>query len=101
MALSKSRDAREELTCRPTIMRDAEEPTRAPEPWALSNKLDDAVLGGYALGLLSCFAISHIEPLHATLLKRFPSTYPLLNVVLPFGRCVFALAIVERLVGPV
>lgn len=98
MALSKPRDAREEPTTRPTT-READ--TRAPEPWALSNKLDDAVLGGYALGLLSCFAISHIEPLHATLSKRFPSTYPLLNVVLPFGRCVFALAIVERLIGPV
>jgi len=58
----------------------------------------DAVLLLYAGGLAASFGISHISIINDTLTRLSPRIYPYFNVVLPFGRCVFLLAIIERLV---
>ena len=54
-------------------------------------------LYAYTLGLAASFGISHIAPVHAFFTRTSPRVYPLVNVCLPFGRCLFLLAIVERL----
>ena len=54
-------------------------------------------LYAYTLGLAASFGISHIAPVHAFFTRNSPRVYPLVNVCLPFGRCLFLLAIIERL----
>jgi len=56
----------------------------------------DPVVRGYAVGLAASFGISHVTPVHNFLTVRFPRTYPYLNVVLPCGRAIFLLLILER-----
>jgi hypothetical protein len=56
----------------------------------------DHTLTFYVVGLAASFGISHIDAIHTRLLRCFPRTYPSLNVVLPCGRAIFLLAILER-----
>ena len=53
-------------------------------------------MGWYALGLASSFGISHIDAIHLRLTRWAPVTYPYFNVVLPCGRALFLLAILQR-----
>ena len=69
----------------------------ASAPTAPTDLTADPYLAGYAFGLFWCFGISHITVINDTLTRRSPRVYPYFNVILPFGRCVFALAICERL----
>ena len=50
----------------------------------------------YSAGLAASFGISHIDAVHRTLSRLAPRAYPYLIVVLPVGRCVFGLLIVEE-----
>ena len=56
----------------------------------------DAVIAAYAFGLAASFGISHLDAIHYRLLRWMPSTYNSLNVVLPCGRALFLLAILQR-----
>ena len=56
----------------------------------------DRTLLGYTVGLAASFLISHVDFIHQNLLKHAPRTYPTLNVVLPCGRAIFLLLILER-----
>jgi len=57
----------------------------------------DTVLLAYVGGLAASFGISHISVINDTLTRVSPRIYPYFNVILPCGRCLFLLAIVERL----
>jgi hypothetical protein len=67
------------------------EPLRSPPP-------KDYELALYTAGLAASFGISHTSVINDNLTRLSPRVYPYFNVILPFGRCVFLLAIIEKLV---
>ena len=56
----------------------------------------DPTLLAYGGGLFASFAISHVDAIHLRLLRHFPHTYPMLNVVLPCGRALALLGMCVR-----
>lgn len=56
----------------------------------------DPLMAAYAFGVAASFGISHIDAIHLRLLRIMPTVYSALNVVLPCGRAIFLLAIVQR-----
>ena len=58
--------------------------------------MPDSTLAAYCVGLAASFGISHIGAIHTRLERHFPRTYPSLNVILPCGRAIFLLLILER-----
>ena len=65
-------------------------------PYVTGLEDDEKAIAGYFVGLGASFGISHIAPLHNFFTANFPRTYPTVNILLPCGRAVFLLLILER-----